>query len=58
MFKKLRRPSTPPEKPDDEREIEDDARAAITESREQISRAKDILQGEVRRLDALIKRGR
>lgn len=46
------------EKPDDEREIEDDARTAISASREQISRARSILEQEVRRLDQILARGK
>jgi hypothetical protein len=46
------------EKPDDEREIEDNARKAIGESRQQIERARGILESEVRRLDKILIRGR
>ena len=56
MFKRLRRP-LPPGKTDDEREIEDDARAAIRESKQQIDRARDILTTEVKRLDSILSRG-
>lgn len=53
----LRLPVKPSEKPDDEREIEDDARAAIAKSKAQINRARDILADEVRRLDSILSRG-
>ena len=58
MFSRLRRPVMPPRKPNDERAIEEDARAAINKSKQQISRARDILSDEVRRLDQILIRGR
>jgi len=57
MFRNMRRPAQPPEKPDDEREIEEDARAAITKSKAQLSRARNILATEVKRLDSILTRG-
>jgi hypothetical protein len=44
-------------KDEEEKAIKDDARAAIQESRQQINRAKNILEVEVRRLDQILTRG-
>lgn len=56
MFQR-KHPVSPADKPEDEREIEDEARAAISESREQINRARSILSDEVKRLDTILSRG-
>lgn len=57
MLNRLRPRSADNDKPDDEREIEDEARKAIGESRQQINRARNILENEVRRLDQILARG-
>lgn len=43
------------EKPADEKKIENDAHAAIRESRKQLGRASTILEGEIRRLDRVLE---
>lgn len=60
VFKQANRPRlhASHEKPDDERAIEVNAHDAIEKSRKQIDRARNILEGEVRRLDQILARGK
>lgn len=57
MFQR-KRPTAPADEADDEREIKDEARAAIGKSRQQIDRARSILEKEVLRLDKILVRGK
>lgn len=58
MFRRQKR-VTNGDKPADERKIELDAYLALRKSRKEISRASDILESEVRRIDdILLSRGK
>lgn len=57
MFRK-RNSLSRTDKPDDERQIEQEAYVALRKSREEIARASGILAKEVRRLDEILSEQR
>lgn len=58
MFNRFRESISIPsaKKPEDEVQVEENARAAIEESRKQIQRANSILSTEIKRLDSILER--
>jgi hypothetical protein len=55
MFRRKKSPQPSPHPVSEDKEIGDNARKAITESRMQIGRAQNILESEVRRLDQVLE---